>query len=55
MNSGVCKAILSSLAFDESSKFLVFATARGIKIVDLASRKVMSLLGEFEDTERFAK
>ena len=45
----------ANLVFDESSKFLLFATARGIKVVDLASRNVVSLLGEFEETERFVQ
>jgi peptidylprolyl isomerase domain and WD repeat-containing protein 1 len=44
-----------NVVFDETSKFLLFATARGVKVVDLASRKVVSLLGEFEDTERFVQ
>lgn len=43
----------NNLIFDESSHFLLFSTIKGIKIISIASNKVVRILGNKEKAERF--
>jgi peptidylprolyl isomerase domain and WD repeat-containing protein 1 len=43
----------ATAAFDESSKFLIFPSARGLKVVNTVTNTVARHLGEVEDTEHF--
>ena len=41
--------------FDESGNFLMYATALGIKVVNLVTNRLAAVLGRVENTERFVR